>query len=105
MKAVTKSFLLVLASGSLAVAQTFAQVPPSGSAPSMAPIGSAADEGVRRQNERIEARAKLDQAREAEARKDLEAAARLYDDAWAMADRVGPLADAERQMAVAGLVS
>src|SRR5262249_51584863 len=40
-----------------------------------------------------------------EMRKDLRVAAKLYDDAWALADRVGPLAQPEREMAVNGLIS
>jgi tetratricopeptide (TPR) repeat protein len=105
MKAVIKSFVLVLATGSLAVAQPVAPVMSTGSVPAGTSLGSAEDEAVHRQNDRIEARAKLDQARDAEFRKDLFTAAKLYDDAWALADRVGPLADAERQMAVAGIAS
>src|SRR5438105_13674132 len=96
MKAVIKSFVLVLASGSLAVAQAPAPV---------TPLGTAEDQAVRRQYDRTQSREKLDQARDAETRKDLPLAAKLYDDAWSLADTVGPLADAERQMAAAGIAS
>src|SRR6185312_209158 len=104
MKAVIKSLVLVLASGSLAIAQTPA-TRPSGSVTVTTPLGSAEDEAVHRQYDRTQARVKLEQARDAELRKDLPLAAKLYDDAWGLADNVGPLADAERQMAAAGIAS
>src|SRR5690348_10955381 len=108
MKAVITSFVLVLATGSLVLAQTEAPAPPpSGSAPIVAtpapaptmapaaplsPVNEATEEAVHRQADRIEARNKLDQARAAELRKDFPTAAKLYDDAWALASDVGPSA-------------
>src|SRR3569833_830224 len=105
MKAVIKSFVLVIASGSLAVAQPAAPAPRPVSVPAGTPLGSAENEAVYRQYNRTQAREKLDQARDAELRKDFLTAAKLYDDAWQLADNVGPLADAERQMAAAGIAS
>src|SRR6185437_4138333 len=99
MKAVITSLILVVATGSLALAQPVA--PPLGTSP----VGAAENEAVHRAANRIEARNKLDQARDAEARKDLRTAAKLYDDAWALADQVGPLAAQEREVAVNGLIS
>ena len=111
MKAVITSFSLVLATVSLSVAQTDA--PPS-SSPAAAPMTApsspspeqlAVDDAIHRQANQIEARNKLEQARGAEQRKDLRTAAKLYDDAWALAEGVGPSADPEMKMAVSGLIS
>ena len=63
------------------------------------------EDAIHRQANEIEARNKLDQASAAEQRKDLRLAAKLYDDAWALAEGVGPSAQQEMQMAVNGLIS
>jgi type II secretory pathway component GspD/PulD (secretin)/tetratricopeptide (TPR) repeat protein len=62
-------------------------------------------EAVRRQADQIQARNKLEQARAAEDRKDLVTAAKLYDDAWTLADGVGPSADVEKRLAATGVSS
>src|SRR4051794_3087032 len=117
MKAVITSIVLIVATGSPVLAQT--DVPPSqptGTVPIVtpppapprnvvvppSPVINAYSEAVHRQANQMESRNKLEQAHAAELRKDLKGAAKLYDDAWALADSVGPSADAERQAAVNG---
>src|SRR5215469_1876848 len=110
MKAVTTSLIFVFATSSTLFAQTAAPVASQPGSESMAPAAiSSVDAGVqeatRRQAAQIEARKKLDQAKEAEQRGDLEGAAKLYDAAWDLAESVGPSADLERRLAVIGIVS
>jgi hypothetical protein len=109
MKAVTTSLIFVLATSSTLLAQTTTQVAPAPDTGAMAAPFTSVDAGVqeatRRQAAQIESRKKLDQARAAEQRNDLEGAAKLYDAAWDLAEVVGPNAELERRLAVAGLVS
>jgi len=65
----------------------------------------AVQNAIHYQADQIESRKKLGQAQAAEQRKDLATAAQLYDDAWALANEVGPSAQAEQQIAAAGIAS
>lgn len=75
-------------------------------APPISDTQAAVEESVRRQAATLELRRKLDLARQAEARKDTPAAAKLYSDAWNLVAFVGPeRVPQEAQAAKAGLVS
>ncbi|MFO1487037.1 MAG: hypothetical protein U1F65_01030 [Verrucomicrobiota bacterium] len=65
----------------------------------------AVKEALRRQADRITLRQKLMDARVAEERRDLPAAAKDYDEAWALIVGIGPGVDAERKQTVAGLTA
>ena len=69
MKAVITSFVLVLATGSPVFAQTQVQPPPA-RAIAASPVDASVIEAVHRQENQMEARNKLEQARAAETRKD-----------------------------------
>ncbi|HMP84458.1 MAG TPA: hypothetical protein PKA41_17315, partial [Verrucomicrobiota bacterium] len=66
---------------------------------------TAVQEAIRRQAETITLRQKLSEAQAAAARKDLPAAARLYDSAYELSQRVGSGVEQETAQTVAGLVS
>src|SRR5436190_16822833 len=122
MKAVTTS-LFLFATASILVAQTEPVVTPAPGPPPAPPAAPAVtttvvasppvvttlisstdlavQNALRRQMNQKIAREKLEQARAAELRRDLETAAKLYGEAWALADSVGPQAETERQIAAA----
>src|SRR5512138_230451 len=77
-------------------AVSFGQAPPQ---------ETAINEAVMRQAARISLRQKLVQASEAQARGDLPAAAKLYDDCWDLVQKVGANVDAEAAQTRAGLAS
>src|SRR6267378_7723396 len=64
---------------------------------------TAIDEDIRRQAAKITLRQTLADARTAEQRKDLAAAAKLYDAAWDLIQQIGPGVEAERAATQAGL--
>ncbi|HEY9173776.1 MAG TPA: hypothetical protein VI136_15950, partial [Verrucomicrobiae bacterium] len=68
-----------------------------------APTDAAIDEAVRRQAETLMLRGKLVEAQGAEARSDLAGAAKLYEDAYALVQRIGAGIDAETEQTVRGL--
>ena len=74
-----------------------------GAAAQTAPTEAAIDEAVRRQAETIVLRGKLVEAQGAEARKDLAGAAKLYEDAYALVQRIGAGIEAETEQTVRGL--
>ncbi len=81
-----------------------AAVPLSSAQPSSAPTEAAVQEAVRRQHERIILRNTLDEARTAQQRRELAAAAKLYGDAWSLVVSIGLApSDPETQMTVAGV--
>jgi general secretion pathway protein D len=82
--------ILLLAAPRLAVAQT------SG-------VDTAVDEAIYRQANHITLRQKLEDARVAQVRHDLPAAAKLYDAAWDLVQKIGSGVDDEAQQTRAGL--
>jgi len=94
-KAVSLSFGVVLGL-CLAQSVSFAQ---------SSATGSAVSEAVRRQGDTILLRQKLEDARAAVTRGDLNVAVREYEEAWELAGRVGPSVDAEAMDAAEGLVA
>ena len=78
----TTSLALVLASGQNASAQA-------------QPQDDAINEAVMRQANLISLRAKLAEARSAQARKDTHLAAKLYQDCWSLVLAIGPSANTE----------
>ena len=63
----------------------------------------AEDEAVRRAEKSILLRKTLESAESLQKQRDLEAAAKVYDEAWALSDGVGPSAEAERAAAAQGV--
>ena len=107
MKAVTLSLVSLFATASILVAQTEPVVAPSPGTPpaaapsapppavasapavaSISPLDVAVQDAIRRQQNQIEARNRLEQARAAEQRRDLVSAATLYDAAWLFGSNV-----------------
>ena len=75
-------------------------------APPVNDTQAAVEESVRRQAALLELRKKLDLARQAEARKDNPAAAKLYSDSWNLATFIGPeRIPQEAQAAKTGLIN
>lgn len=74
-------------------------------APQAAPTTDAVREAVRRQFNVKILRQKLDEARLAEQRRDLVTSAKLYDDAWALIESIGPGVESEAQITVTGLTA
>ena len=68
-----------------------------------APTDTAVNEAVRRQANTIVLRQKIADGKTAEARKDLVAAARLYEGAWTLLQSIGPGVEAETDVTVGGL--
>ena len=66
---------------------------------------AAVNEAVYRQANRITLRQKLADARAAQERRALTTAAKLYDDAWDLVQKIGSGVDAERDQTVAGLAA
>src|ERR1051326_433741 len=69
------------------------------------PQETAVNEAVIRQADRIALRQKLADARAAQDRRDLLKAAKLYDDAWELVQRVGANVEAEASMTRSGLAA
>jgi general secretion pathway protein D len=69
------------------------------------PQEAAVNEAVYRQANRITLRQKLVDARAAQDRRALASAAKLYDDAWDLVQKIGSGVDAERDQTVAGLAA
>jgi type II secretory pathway component GspD/PulD (secretin)/tetratricopeptide (TPR) repeat protein len=69
------------------------------------PQDTAVNEAVYRQANQIALRQKLADARAAQERRSLVPAAKLYDDAWDLVQKVGSGVDAEREQTVAGLAA
>ena len=69
------------------------------------PQDAAVNEAVYRQANRISLRQKLAEARAAEDRYALASAAKLYDDAWGYAQKIGSGVDTERDQTIAGLAA
>ena len=92
MKAATLPLVLtlLLAAGPASEAQT-------------QPQETAVNEAVYRQANRIDLRQKLADARAAQDRHALPSAAKVYDDAWELVQKIGSGVDAERDQTVAGL--
>src|SRR5256885_8266011 len=67
------------------------------------PEQTAINEGIRRQASILTLRETLNAAQDAESRRDLPTAARLYDDAWALVQSIGAGVDQERDLARTGL--
>src|SRR6266850_6396542 len=63
---------------------------------------AAIKQAVQREADRITLRQKLEAAQAAEARKDLPAAAKLYEEAYKLVLGIGPNIDAEKQATIAG---
>jgi tetratricopeptide (TPR) repeat protein len=70
-----------------------------------APTDAAINEAVRRQADTLSLRQKLSDALGAELRKDLPAAAKLYEDAYKLVESIGDPASPEAAAAIAGLAS
>src|ERR1041385_939442 len=66
---------------------------------------TAIKEAIKRQADTIQLRNKRDEARSAEARKDLPAAAKLYEDAWKLAEGIGNPESPEAKATVAGVAA
>src|SRR5437868_1336825 len=66
---------------------------------------TAIQEGIRRQAARITLREKLAAAREAQARHDLVAAAKLYDESYALTQQIGPGVDQELALSRSGVTT
>ena len=94
MKAATLSLALTLLLA--AAPASDAQTPPQ---------ETAVNEAVYRQANRIALRQKLADARAAQDRHALPSAAKLYDDAWELVQKIGSGVDAERDQTVAGLAA
>ena len=94
MKPVTLSLTLILFLAALPAPG--AQTPPQ---------DTAVNEAVYRQANRITLRQKLADARAAQERRAFPAAAKLYDDAWELVQKIGPGVDAEREQTVTGLAA
>ncbi|MCX6930366.1 MAG: hypothetical protein NT154_45235, partial [Verrucomicrobia bacterium] len=69
------------------------------------PQDAAVNEAVYRQANRITLRNKLAEARAAQERRALPSAAKMYDDAWELVQKIGSGVDAERDQTVAGLAA
>ena len=69
------------------------------------PQETAVNEAIYRQANRITLRQKLADARAAQERNALPSAAKLYDDAWELVQKIGSGVDAERDQTVAGLAA
>ncbi len=67
------------------------------------PVDSAVQTAVHRQADQIALRQKLVDARAAEQRQDLPAAAKLYGEAWRLVENIGPGIETETQQTVTGL--
>ena len=67
------------------------------------PQDAAVNEAVYRQANRIALRQKLADARAAQERRALPSAAKLYDDAWDLVQKIGSGVDAEREQTVSRL--
>ena len=93
-KAATLSLALILLL--TAAAAVSAQTPPE---------EAAVNEAVYRQANRITLRQKLAEARAAQDRRALASAAKLYDDAWELVQKIGSGVDAERDQTIAGLAA
>src|SRR5258705_6593078 len=65
----------------------------------------AIQEGIRRQAARITLREKLANARDAEARRDLVTAAKLYTEGWALTQQIGAGVEQEREVSRAGIAN
>ncbi len=94
MKAATLSLALTLLLA--AAPASDAQTPPQ---------EAAVNEAVYRQANRITLRQKLADARAAQERRALPTAAKLYDDAWELVQKIGSGVEAERDQTVAGLAA
>jgi len=92
-KAATLSLAFILL---LAAAVSSAQTPPE---------ETAVNEAVYRQANRITLRQKLADARAAQDRHALSTAAKLYDDAWELVQKIGSGVDPERDQTIAGLAT
>ena len=85
---------------------TFVLATPPASWSQPAPAGEAAvNEAIYRQANLITLRQKLADARATQARRDLPAAAKLYDESWDLVQKVGSGVDAERDQTVMGLTA
>ena len=73
--------------------------------PAQSDTATAVNEALRRQADRITLRQKLTDARVAEQRHDLVAAAKDYDEAWTLIEGIGPGVEAEKKQTVAGLTA
>ena len=93
-KAATSSLVLIL---------LWAAAFPATAQPS--PTEAAVNEAVYRQANRITLRQKLAEARAAQDRQALPSAAKLYDEAWELVQKIGSGVDAERDQTVAGLAA
>ena len=93
-KAATLSLALILLLTAAPAAS--AQTPPQ---------EAAVNEAVYRQANRITLRQKLADARAAQDRHALASAAKLYDDAWELVQKIGSGVDAERDQTIAGLTA
>jgi type II secretory pathway component GspD/PulD (secretin) len=89
---VSLAWVLLLA----AAPAIYAQTPPQ---------EAAVNEAVYRQANRITLRQKLADARAAQERRALQTAAKLYDEAWDLVQKIGSGVDAERDQTVAGLAA
>src|SRR5512135_626732 len=69
------------------------------------PLQEAVNEAVYRQANTITLRQKLADARAAQDRRALPTAAKLYDDAWDLAQKIGSGVEAERGQTIAGLAA
>ena len=94
MKAATLSLALTLLLAAAPAAD--AQTPPQ---------EAAVNEAVYRQANRITLRQKLADARAAQDRRALSSAAKLYDDAWELVQKIGSGVEAERDQTIAGLAA
>ncbi len=94
MKAATLSLALILLFAAIPASE--AQTPPQ---------EAAVNEAVYRQANRITLRQKLADARAAQERRALPSAAKLYDDAWELVQKIGSGVDAEREQTIAGLAA
>ena len=63
----------------------------------------AEDEAIRRAEKSILLRKTLESAESLQQQRDLEAAAKVYDEAWSLSEAVGPAAEAERAAAARGV--
>ncbi len=94
----TKAAFLTLASSVILATATpaWAQAPAE---------DTAVNEAVYRQANRIALRQKLADAKGAQDRRDLPAAAKMYDEAWSLVQKIGSGVDAERAQTIAGLTA
>src|SRR5262245_66625905 len=92
MKAALPLLVVLLATASSSLAQE-------------SPTGTAANEAVYRQANRLNLRQKLGEAAAAQNRHDYVNAAKLYDYSWELVQKIGSGVDREREQTIAGLAA